>query len=126
VTPLNMMQVGFALMLVVQGLILSGWGPVGVLWFALGVLSSVNAQAYLATSSYFPKEAFGRVSTAINLMAFLGAFGVQWGLGIALDALQQGGMTVPGSLRAAFAGLILLQAVSLLPLLFGGRKRVRA
>jgi len=125
VTPLNMMQVGFSLMLVVQILILIDWGPVMLLWFLLGLLSSVNAQAYLACASHFPKEAFGRVSTAINLMAFLGAFTVQWGLGVALDLLQGGGWSVPGSLQAAFTGLIVLQALSLAPLLSRSRRVVQ-
>lgn len=125
VNPLNMMQFGFTLMLVVQILILLDGGPVMLLWFLLGVLSSVNSQAYLACSSHFPKEAFGRVSTAINLMAFLGAFTVQWGLGMVLDLLQGDGMSVAGALQAAFAGLILLQAASLVPLLSRSRKAVQ-
>lgn len=119
VLPLHMMQVGFALMLLVQIGILFGIGPVFLLWFLLGVMSAVNSQAYLATSAHFPKEAFGRVSTAINLMAFLGAFLVQWGLGVALDVLQGGGWSVPASLQAAFAGLIVLQMLSFLPLVMG-------
>ncbi|MGL1833870.1 MFS transporter [Rhodocyclaceae bacterium SMB388] len=125
VHPLNMMQFGFTMMLVVQLLILFDWGPVMLLWFLLGVLSSVNSQAYLACASHFPKEAFGRVSTAINLMAFLGAFTVQWGLGLVLDLLQGGGWSAAGALRAAFAGLIVLQAASLVPLLSRGRKAVQ-
>lgn len=125
VNPLNMMQFGFTLMLMVQILILFDWGPVMLLWFLLGVLSSVNSQAYLACATHFPKEAFGRVSTAINLMAFLGAFTVQWGLGMVLDLLQGGGWSVAGALQAAFAGLILLQAASLVPLLSRGRKAVQ-
>jgi len=123
VTPLRMMQVGFSAMLGVQVLILTDIGPVAVLWFALGVLSSVNAQAYIATASNFPREAFGRVSTAINLMAFFGAFGVQWGLGVVLDALQGAGWTLPNSLVAAYAALIALQAASLVPLIRQGRVR---
>lgn len=125
VNPLNMMQFGFTLMLMVQILILFDWGPVMLLWFLLGVLSAVNSQAYLACASHFPKEAFGRVSTAINLMAFLGAFTVQWGLGMVLDLLQGGGWSVAGALQAAFAGLILLQGASLVPLLSRGRKVVQ-
>jgi sugar phosphate permease len=121
VTPLRMIQVGFSAMLVVQLLILANRGPVMPLWFALGVLSSVNAQAYIATASHFPKEAFGRVSTAINLMSFVGAFAVQWGLGGALDLLQGAGWAPAAALSAAFAGLIALQAITLVPLM----RRVR-
>lgn len=118
ITPLNFMQVAYALMLIVQGLILSGWGPILVFWFLLGALSAANAQTYIATAANFPKAAFGRVSTAINLMAFAGAFIVQWGLGIALDLLQHNGTSVPDSLRMAFAGLIALQIMSFIPLIY--------
>jgi len=57
------------------------------------------------------------VSTAINLMAFTGAFVVQWGLGLALDLLQSQGHGLGAALRFGFTGLIVLQAFSLLPLL---------
>lgn len=123
VRPLNLIQFGYAGMLAVQLGILFGVGPLVVLWFLLGVLSSVNSQTYLATSASFPKQVFARVATAINLMAFAGAFIVQWGLGLALDALQAGGRTMSASLSLSFAGLIAIQVVVYLPLLPWWRKR---
>lgn len=117
VRPLNLIQWGFAGMLTVQLCILFDAGPSMMLWFLLGVLSSVNSQSYLATSSNFPKQVFGRVSTAINLMAFAGAFVVQWGLGLALDALQGDGRTMAEALALAFGGLIAIQMLVYLPLL---------
>ncbi|WP_230976183.1 MFS transporter [Pseudothauera nasutitermitis] len=117
VRPVNLMQVGFAGMLVVQLGILSGYGPIAPLWFLLGALSAVNSQSYLASSMHFPREVFARVSTAINLMAFMGAFAVQWGLGVVLDLLGAAGHDMAGALAIAFAGLIALQALSYVPLL---------
>lgn len=117
VRPLNLIQWGFAGMLTVQLCILFDAGPSMMLWFLLGLLSSVNSQSYLATSSNFPKQVFGRVSTAINLMAFAGAFVVQWGLGLALDALQGDGRTTAEALALAFGGLIAIQMLVYLPLL---------
>lgn len=117
VRPVNLMQGGFAGMLAVQVLILLGWGPLAPLWFLLGALSAVNSQAYLGSAAYFPREVFGRVSTAINLMAFMGAFAVQWGLGLALDGLQAAGHGMAAALSIAFGGLIALQALSYVPLL---------
>lgn len=122
VTPRNLVQYGFSGMLVVQLLILANAGPAALSWFLLGVLSAVNAQAYIATATQFPQDAFGRVSTAINLMAFIGAFSVQWGLGLVLDGLRDMGWSDAASLRAAFAGLISLQALTLVPLLLWGRR----
>ena len=125
VKPLNLMQAGYSGMLLVQGAILLDWAPPGAAWFLLGVLSAVNSQAYLATATHFPQAVFARVSTAINLMAFVGAFGVQWGLGVLLDVLRGAGWSVPGALGAAFAALIALQAVSLVPLLGAVRRPVQ-
>ncbi len=121
VTPLNLIQVGFSAMLLVQVLILLQWGPVMLMWFLLGLLASVNAQAYIACASSFPKAAFGRVSTAINLMAFVGAFVVQWGLGLLLDMLNGFGWTMVVSLKTAFLVLMILQLITLVPLLLKRR-----
>lgn len=116
VTPLGLIQFGYGLMLLVQVMILSQTGPALALWFLLGVTSSVNAQTYVATANQFPKSAFGRVSTAINLMAFAGAFVVQWGLGIALDILAVNQLTTATSLKIAFLGLIIIQLFCYVPL----------
>lgn len=125
VRPVNLMQAGFAGMLAVELGILLQIGPIAVLWFLLGALSAVNSQAYLAASAYFPREVFARVSTAVNLMAFMGAFAVQWGLGVTLDLLEGAGRGGASALAIAFAGLIALQAASYLPLLpiFERRKK---
>lgn len=114
--PLNLMQVGYCLVLVVELMIVAGIGPSTLLWFLIGLLAAVNAQAYVAAASCFPREAFGRVSTAINLMAFAGAFIVQWGLGIVLDALQDGGRSAASALTVAFCVLIAIQCFAILPL----------
>lgn len=124
VRPLNLLQVGFAGMLAVQLAILFGVGSVSVQWFLLGVLSAANSQSYLAAAQNFPRQVFARVSTAINLMAFAGAFVVQWGLGLALDILQADGRTLAAALGFAFSGLIAVQVLAYLPLVFGGRRRV--
>ncbi len=123
VTPLGLIQLGYGLMLVIQLLILTQIGPALALWFLLGVTSSVNAQTYVATANQFPKSAFGRVSTAINLMAFAGAFVVQWGLGIALDILAANQLTTSHALKVAFLGLIIIQLLCYLPLFFKNKRQ---
>lgn len=127
VRPANLMQMGFAGMLVVELAVVLQLGPVSLLWFLIGVLSAVNSQSYLASASHFPRPLFARVSTAINLMAFAGAFLVQWGLGVALDLLLDGGHDMGEALALAFGGLIALQAVAYVPLLpmFGRAVGVR-
>ena len=117
VEPLRLLHVGYAGLLLVQAAIVFGVGPVAVKWFLLGALSAVNSQAYLASASHFPREMFGRISTSINLMAFAGAFLVQWGIGLVLDVLRANDWTLPAALRFAFASLLLLQLISFIPLL---------
>lgn len=118
VTPLGLIRLGYALMLSIQVLILTQLGPALALWYFLGVVSSVNAQTYVATASQFPRAAFGRVSTAINLMAFAGAFFVQWGMGLALDGLTRLQLDMATSLKLAFLGLMVIQLICYLPLWF--------
>lgn len=122
VRPVHLLQAGFSAMLLAELMILMDWGPIAPVWFAFGLLVSVNAQAYLAASAYFPQSAFGRVSTAVNLMVFAGAFAMQWGLGGIVDLLLDGGRDMSAALRITFAGLLVVQAASLLPILFGGRR----
>lgn len=117
VEPLRLLHFGYAGLLLVQAAIVFGVGPVAVKWFLLGALSAVNSQAYLASASHFPREMFGRISTSINLMAFAGAFLVQWGIGLVLDVLRANDWALPAALRFAFASLLLLQLISFIPLL---------
>lgn len=125
VTPLNLMQIGYCLVLFVELLILFDGGPPAVLWFLLGLLSAVNSQTYLASATHFPRTLFGRVSTATNLMAFAGAFLMQWGMGLTLDALKDAGYAMDTALQCVFAGLIALQGLAILPLLREARLSFR-
>lgn len=125
IRPVNLLQVGYCCMLAVELLIILGGAPSALLWFAFGMLAAVNAQAYVAAASCFQREAFGRVSTAINLMAFAGAFIVQWGMGLVLDAMSGSGYTTVTALTTAFTALIVMQSLAVIPL-FLGRRRATA
>jgi len=92
ITPLRLMQVGLFLTMVVEGLIIAEAGSTLVLWCVLGIVSATGAQMYGVVAGLFPLHLTGRVTTSINLMAFIGAFVVQWGLGGLLDGLRAGGM----------------------------------
>jgi MFS family permease len=122
VEPILLLRGGYACLILVQLAILFAAGPVMVVWFLFGLFSAVNSQSYLAASRAFAPALFGRVSTALNLMAFAGAFAVQWGLGHALDALRAHGHDMASALQYAFGGLIVLQVAGLLPLLWRPRK----
>lgn len=117
VEPFTLLRAGYACLVAVQLAILFKLGPVLAVWFLFGLFSAVNSQSYLVASRAFAPALFGRVSTALNLMAFAGAFALQWGLGHALDALRAQGHDMTTALQYGFAGLILLQVAGLLPLL---------
>ena len=76
---------------------------------------------YGVVAGLFPLHLSGRVTTSINLMAFVGAFVVQWGLGGLLDTLRAGGMGAADSLQVAFVLLLAAQLASFVPLARAGR-----
>lgn len=120
-TPLRLMQVGLFLTMVVEALIIARQGPTLPLWCLLGIVSATGAQMYGVVAGLFPLHLSGRVTTSINLMAFVGAFVVQWGLGGLLDALRGGGMSAADSLQVAFVLLLAAQLTSFVPLARAGR-----
>ncbi|WP_347247833.1 MFS transporter [Zoogloea sp.] len=121
ITPLRLMQVGLFLTMVVEGLIIAEAGSTLVLWCVLGIVSATGAQMYGVVAGLFPLHLTGRVTTSINLMAFIGAFVVQWGLGGLLDGLRAGGMGGVDALRVAFLILLGAQILSFVPLARAGR-----
>jgi hypothetical protein len=94
-----------------------------VLWFVLGLVFSVSNLSYALLASQFPPALSGRVNTALNLGSFVGAFGIQWGIGALVDLLGSNGMSPVDAYRWAFGALIFLQAGGYGWFLFGGRKR---
>jgi hypothetical protein len=79
-------------------------------WLALGFCYAAGAQVYGVASSRFPVRLAGRVTTALNLLAFAGAFLIQWGIGVLLQALDG----APGTLPLIFSGLWLAQVAAVL------------
>jgi MFS family permease len=93
------------------------------LWPLLGVCFSLSNIAYSLVALAFPVALSGRANTALNLMAFAGAFGLQWGFGVLVDALQAGGWAADGAFRVGLATLFAGQVAALLWLLASGRRR---
>ncbi len=115
--PLQLLQWGWGAMLLVEAGILSEVLLPMPAWFLFGVFSAASSQAYLCAALAFPPALFGRVSTAVNQLCFVGAFALQWGLGLAIDLLAGFGLAVDTAHKGAFLGLLVLQILSLLPLL---------
>ena len=81
------------------------------LWCVACTFVSVSQPAVGAA---FPTALAGRALSAFNLVIFSGVFFVQWGLGLAIDALQAAGTAEGEAFRAAMAALGLLCAISYL------------
>ncbi len=74
------------------------------LWAAWCVSCTFVSLSQPAVAQVFPPQSAGRALTAFNLVIFLGVFCVQWGIGLAIDALTAHGWARPQAFRVAFAG----------------------
>lgn len=121
IEPETILKAGMGLGLAVMLLILLGIGPSHLLWFALGLVFSVGNLSYALLAAHFPRELSGRVNTALNLGAFIGAFGIQWGIGALVDLLGANGMPTAEAYRWAFGLLVAAQAATYGWFLLGAR-----
>ncbi|MBK9521178.1 MAG: MFS transporter [Rhodocyclaceae bacterium] len=93
------------------GLILQFLSP-QIGWALIGLVFSVGNLAYVLLQEHFPPDLSGRVNTALNLCAFAGAFGVQWGFGAVIDLLMGMNLDRSTAYRASFGVLVVLQVFS--------------
>ncbi len=93
-----------------------------LLWPILGACFSLSNVSYSLVAQAFPSALSGRANTALNLLVFAGAFGLQWGIGILVDALQANGWAGDAAFRGAFFTLLGGQFLALLWMLRPGRQ----
>ena len=93
-----------------------------LLWPILGICFSLSNIAYSLVSQAFPPALSGRANTALNLLVFAGAFGLQWGIGGFVDLLQAQGWASEAAFRAAFLSLLGGQALALVWLVLPHRR----
>ena len=89
-------------------------GPrAGAVWWAGWCVScTFVALSQPAVAQAFPPAAAGRALSAFNLVIFLGVFCVQWGIGLAIDALVGTGWPRADAVRAAFGLFAAASALS--------------
>jgi predicted MFS family arabinose efflux permease len=122
VKPAHLLGGGLVLALAALALIVTGASPrLRLLWAAYGTFSCFGTLVFAVAGEGFPASLAGRANTALNVLVFAGAFGIQWGMGAAIDALRATGFGVAAAHRAVFLGLLLAQAVALAGFLAGGR-----
>jgi hypothetical protein len=81
-------------------------------WAAWCVACTAVSVSQPAVGAAFPGEQAGRALSAFNLVIFSGVFTVQWGLGLAVDALRRLGLEEIDAFRGAMGALLLLCAAS--------------
>lgn len=120
--PDRILVIGIGVGVGVMALIVADVGATHLLWFVLGLVFSISNLSYALLSEYFPASLSGRVNATLNVAVLGGAFGLQWGIGILIDALGTAGFSPREAFRLAFGALLAVQALSWFCLIFG-RKR---
>ena len=73
-----------------------------LLWPILGICFSLSNVYYSLVAQAFPPALSGRATTSLNLLVFVGAFSLQWGIGGLVDVLQANGWAGDAAFRTAF------------------------
>lgn len=105
ITPWALMRWGLPLALVllfVNVALGAAAGPWA--WAAWCVACTFVSVSQPAVGAAFPAEQAGRALSAYNLVIFGGVFCIQWGVGLAIDALRAAGVAEAQAFRAAFGG----------------------
>ncbi len=110
----HLLGIGMGLGLVVNLFIVLRIGPTQLLWAATGLVFAIGNLAYALLTREFPRHLAGRVNTALNLLAFAGAFAIQWGFGLLADIFVHAGATPQAAYIKAFAVILVLQTGSYL------------
>ena len=124
VAPRHLVFGGYALQLIMLGLIVSRAVPFTyVVWALYGLSAAVNILGYLLLTEGFSRDLAGRASTALNLVMFSTTFAVQWGIGAVADTVRAAfGLDLAGGLRVAFTVVFVAEAAGYLWFALGWRR----
>jgi len=100
----RLMTWGLPLPLVLLALVVVLGPAAGAVHWALWcVACTFVSVSQPAVGAAFPAEQAGRALSAFNLVIFGGVFCIQWGIGLAIDALRAAGLAEVAAFRTAFA-----------------------
>ena len=106
--------VGSLLMLITStAAVFNWWGNSLLGWSLMFFTTSMSSASYAKVSLTFPVAMAGRAITGINFIVFVGAFCVQWGLGLIADLATFTGQSAIDSLRTAFYVWLITQLLAL-------------
>ena len=125
IAPLMAPAAGMALFMLAQLAILFDWGPRLPLWLLFGFFGTSGMLSYAVLSQSFPSSLAGRVNTALNLLVFVAAFAMQWGMGAIVNRWPKAdGGYADWGYQLAFGLALLGQFIAWLWLLAGSRGKV--
>ncbi|HOT29344.1 MAG TPA: MFS transporter [Candidatus Ozemobacteraceae bacterium] len=124
-TPEQILVGGIGAGVAVMALIIFDAGPTQLLWFSMGLVFAISNLSYALLSEKFPSHLFGRVNSTLNIFVLGGAFGIQWGIGILVDAFGAAGFAQSAAFRLSFGALLAVQVLAWIVLLFPGKKKAR-
>ncbi|CAN5868619.1 MFS transporter [soil metagenome] len=106
----KVVSIGLAGMILTQLMMLASQAPwTWLLWPLMALFYTVLTLVQTHVCLTFPVTLAGRVSTAYNLLMFVGAFITQWGIGVAIDLLRAQGWSEAAAIRGSFALCVALQ-----------------
>jgi predicted MFS family arabinose efflux permease len=129
IAPIRVALAGVGLFILTEAaIVLRVVDPVPWLWIAYGFFGTVTILPYAILSQGFPPLLAGRVNAALNVLVFVAAFSLQWGIGAIIRTVPApaGGGFAPAGYDAAFTAALALQIAGLLWYALFRRRRVAA
>ncbi len=112
---LKAVSIGLAGAVIVQALMVfyvTSWS--WILWVPFAILVTVTTLAQMHVSLAFPPQQAGRANSAFNLTLFIGAFSIQWGIGLLIDLFMMQGWSQSDAMRLSWGLYVLLQLAVLI------------
>ena len=112
---LQAVSIGLAGTVIVQALMVfyvTSWS--WILWVPFAILVTVTTLAQMHVSLAFPPQQAGRANSAFNLTLFIGAFSIQWGIGLLIDLFMLQGWSQSDAMRLSWGLYVVLQLAVLI------------
>lgn len=112
---LKVVGIGLGLSIALQlAMLLLPYAWAWLLWIPFSLLVTVSTLAQTHVSLSFPSTQVGQVNSAYNLTLFIGAFSVQWGLGLLIDFFVANDWEYSPAMRLAWAIYLAVQLLALI------------
>ena len=115
IPALRVVTYGLALSMLIQlAMLLFPYPWAWVFWLIFALVVTVTTLAQTHVSLSFPSSQAGRANSAFNLTLFIGAFALQWGMGLLIDVFVSQGWSQSSAIRMAWAVYLLCQLGALI------------